>query len=118
MDKETTLLLKRDFLNPLGHEDSGIMESTVSYDEFFITSSVSIWDCGKKIALEFSIYNIQDAKERAQKIHTMIQHLRAVQTALGEAVTMAHKAGMFDDVPVEEEDSCTCDEEEDEYYWI
>lgn len=77
----------RKWLNPKGHYDTGAIQWDVrcSGSIHTIESDLSIWDCGKKITLNFSAYKPQDLKERAKKINLLISELEALRDALGEA---------------------------------
>ena len=76
---------RRDWLNPKGNWDTGAISSKVSADLDGVEGDVSLWDCGKKISLSFSIYSEKSAKERKKKIELMIDHLLSVQESLGKA---------------------------------
>ena len=76
---------RRDWLNPVGHWDTGAMSSKVSADADGIECNISIWDCGRKISLDLGIYGEKGAKQRSKKIQIMIEHLQEVQQSLGKA---------------------------------
>jgi len=83
--KQKIVYNKQQFLNPLHHSDSGIVASKVSYDECSVDASVAIWDCSKKITLDFDCYDYKTACDRATKIDKIVKHLKEVKEALGKA---------------------------------
>lgn len=94
---DKVLLSKRQFLNPKNSSDSGIIQTMVSVDSYGVESSVSIWDCSRKIVLDLSCYSRESSEERAEKIQLLIIHLQDVQKAMGEAFAIAEKEGVFDE---------------------
>ena len=82
---EKVFFNKREWLNPKGHWDTGAIDSRITADQYGIECSLSFWDCGRKVILDFSADNEKKAKQRAVKIQQMIDHLLGVQQALGKA---------------------------------
>lgn len=87
MSKEKHYLRKRAWLNPTKSEDTGAVSCYVSSYEGdpYVDGDLSIWDCGRKVSLNFSIYSEKDAKDRAKKINTLISTLQEMKSALGKA---------------------------------
>ena len=96
MTKAKVLLSKRAYLNPKDHSDNGLIQSKVSVDDYNIDGSVSIWDCSRKITLDFDVHNHKDAAIRAKKLDIIIDHLQEVKKAMGEAYTIATEASTLD----------------------
>jgi hypothetical protein len=89
MSKETKLLSKRKWLNPKDHNDTGLIAYSVLTDEGDEWASVDafldIWDCSRKISLNFCFDNDKQAKNRAKKIDYMISALEEMKEAMAEA---------------------------------
>ena len=100
--KDKLLLNKREWLNPIGHEDTGAVSSRVEFHRNGIAADVSIWDCSKKISLSFCFFGERQAKQRLKKIDTLIKHLQDVKAALGEGYTLSCTVGHLDEA--EEQD--------------
>ena len=94
--KDKLLLNKREWLNPIGHNDSGAVASKVDFHENGISADVSIWDCSKKIVLSFCFYGERQAKQRIKKLDTLIKHLQLVKEALGKGYILSAEAGHLD----------------------
>lgn len=77
----------RKWLNPKGHWDTGAIQWEVrtSGTIHVIEGNLSIWDCGRKITLNFSAYNPQDLKQRARKLELLISELEEFREAMGKA---------------------------------
>lgn len=84
MAKEYTTS-KRLWLNPKNSEDTGAVHWNVCADSYYLSGDFSIWDCSRKITLNFGIYNEKDAIDRAKKINMLIESLEAFRDALGKA---------------------------------
>jgi hypothetical protein len=94
--KDKTLHNKRDWLNPKGHWDKGIISSKVSICEEGIDCNIDIWDCSRKISLSLDCYDKKSVVQRAKKLHLLIQHLQEVQKAMGEAYNIVMDESVFD----------------------
>jgi len=99
MAKEKIFLNKREWLNPKGHADTGAIASKVSADKYGVYGHISIWDCGRKIELSIYYDNEKEAKQRARKLQMLIDHMKEVQVALGQAYPyyLEHKEEEDDD---------------------
>lgn len=78
----------RQWLNPVGHHDSGAIEAKVEEDYGSrVAAELSIWDCGRKITLafDFDAKNKESAAQRADKIALLIKVLTEMQEAMGVA---------------------------------
>ena len=78
---------KRKFLNPVGHADSGILEWVVDQYDEGVDAHFSIWDCSRKIVLDFSFYNIRGANQRAKKLDLLLEEMSALKEALADATS-------------------------------
>lgn len=85
--KDINFLTTREWLNPIGHPDTGAIEVKVSGNNqsSWVDASVDVWDCGRKISLDFNFNNEKTAQQRAEKIDLMIKVLTDTKTALGKA---------------------------------
>jgi len=80
----------RKWLNPIDSCNSGAVQYKVSADKPWkdghdICSTLSIWDCSKKISLDFSVYDKKDADLVAKKIQVLQDALQDIKEALGLA---------------------------------
>jgi len=91
--KDKLLLNKRQWLNPVGHNDSGAISSKVEFHQNGVSADVSIWDCSRKITLSFCYYGEVQARQRVKKIDALIQHLQLTKGALAEGYTLSCEAG-------------------------
>jgi hypothetical protein len=86
--KYFTYVCKRKWLNPAISSDSGAISYIVEDDyNAEVYASLSLWDCGRKVTLDFS-FNATDPKqsqERAKKINLLIESLIEMRDAMGEA---------------------------------
>jgi len=81
---EKTFLSKRKWLNPKNHSDTGMYAVSVSADEYGVNGSFTLWDCSRKITLDFFCEE-KDAKIRADKIDMLINGLQEMKEAMGKA---------------------------------
>jgi len=72
------------WLNPLSSNDTGAVQASGSYDEYWIDLSVDIWDCSRKISLDFSILGPKSYKERLKKLDNLIQILEECKVYIEE----------------------------------
>lgn len=78
----------RKWLNPKSSGDSGMVTWYVEGDldsAYFIDATFSIWDCSRKINLNFSFSSAKAAKERADKIDFLITELQDMKDHLAIA---------------------------------
>ena len=81
----------RKWLNPVDSHNSGAIQYKVSADKpwkegsYDIFAELSIWDCTKKINLDFSVGDDNDAKKVVNKIQTLQDALQDMKAALGRA---------------------------------
>jgi len=90
MSKQKTYINKRYWLNPKSVYNSGAISYSVkSYpeDEYddSVESELSIWDCSRKITLDFSFYTLEGSKVVSKKIERLINSLEEIKLALGKA---------------------------------
>jgi len=87
MNKQKIHVNKREWLNPINISNSGAISYAVSSwsDDQYIDGEMSIWDCNRKVNLDFSFGTKQGAKNVASKINKMIDALEEIKAALGEA---------------------------------
>lgn len=80
--KDKTFLNKREWLNSKTDCDTGAVHTTVSADEYSLNADMTLWDCSKKITLNFSIWDKSGIKQRKAKIAKLINHLKQLETAI------------------------------------
>lgn len=80
----------RKFINQPDEPDLGAVhwevraeKESCGYNSF--GASLHVWDCNKKVRLEFGAYNLAEAKRRAAKIDRLINQLQEFKKSLGEA---------------------------------
>jgi len=94
----------RKWLNPIGCYNSGAIQYKVSADkpwkdgEVDICAELSIWDCSRKIVLDFNVCNEKSAINVAKKIQILQDALQDIKVNLGKAYNDSINA----DVEVEE----------------
>lgn len=93
----------RVWLNPPNHYDTGALHWNVSACGSYVDADLTIWDCGRKVTLNFSFGNDKDAKLRANKIDLVIKELAKFKEALGEGLSFANTQGRFREDSVSEE---------------
>jgi hypothetical protein len=80
---------KRVWLNPPSMGDSGAYSHKIEVEKYKehinIEATISLWDCSRKIVLDFSVWNKGDKKQRLKKIDVLIQHLSEFRDQLDEA---------------------------------
>lgn len=81
---------KRLWLNPISSSNSGAVTYSVSADlgdETWqgIDAEFVIWDCYRKVGLDFSMYDAKTATEVATKINALIVALEEFKVHLGKA---------------------------------
>ncbi len=82
--KEKKFMNKREWLNRPDHYDSGAVHTKVYADGLNVDAEVCIWDCSRKITLNFRC-DEKDVKERAEKLNKLISHLTEMRDAMGKA---------------------------------
>lgn len=76
----------RKWLNPANDEDTGAISwSVVADGHNDIDAGISIWDCNKKITLNFDAWNDKRHIDRAKKINTIIEELIKFKDAMAKA---------------------------------
>ena len=77
----------RKFLNPITHWDTGILEWNVEQTDNSIRAGLAMWDCSRKITLDFDCYDTNDMKLRAKKIDILINELIEFKEAMADAAS-------------------------------
>lgn len=82
-------LSKRIWLNPKDSTDTGAIHWQIEQsDDSEIYAAINIWDCGKKVSLNFDCgitsWSTSPA-ERAKKIDLMVGALQEFKAAMGKA---------------------------------
>ena len=77
----------RKFLNPAKSYDTGILEWKVEQYGAGIDASFSVWDCTKKIVLDFSFTESKEANARAKKIQILIDELISFRESIADALS-------------------------------
>lgn len=100
MSRETKEFKKnnRIWLNPLDSHDTGALQWHVYADAYGMGGIISIWDCGRKISLNFDSFDEKKTKQRAKKIDQMIEELQKFKYAMGEAYKFKHSQELEDGV--------------------
>ena len=75
----------RSWLNPNKNSDTGAVQWYVEYNDYGPQCQFSIWDCSRKISLDFSFYNEKGANQRAKKIDILVKHLLLMKKEMGDA---------------------------------
>jgi len=81
----------RKWLNPILAYNSGAIQYKVSADkpwkegEVDIFAELSIWDCSRKIVLDFNVSDEESAKNVAKKIKIIQDALQDMKESLGRA---------------------------------
>ena len=83
MDK--TFGKTRRWLNPKAHSDTGMISWDVSASGYSVEAEFSMWDCSRKINLDFNVYNEKDARDRAAKLDILIEELTKMREAMADA---------------------------------
>ena len=83
--KEKKFGTRRRWLNPKGHSDTGMISWEVIADSAHVDAGFSMWDCSRKISLDFSIWEPKDAEQRAEKLDFLIEELTAMREAMADA---------------------------------
>lgn len=86
--KKRVQLYKRKWLNPKDSSDSGMIQYNVHHDEGtgWISAEFSVWDCGRKIVLDFDCDSDRTAKNRAKKLDILIASLLEMKEELGKCL--------------------------------
>ena len=93
----------RKWLNPIDSCNSGAIQYKVTADAPYkegvldICAELNIWDCSKKISLDFSIWEDSDAKKVAQKIQILQDALQDIKVGLGKAYEDSMNSEIGDD---------------------
>lgn len=90
----------RKFLNPVTHWDTGILEWNVTQEDSWIDGKFTVWDCSRKISLDFSFGDSKEADQRAKKLDILITELQQFREALADALQASYLT------PVEDDDEC------------
>jgi hypothetical protein len=77
-------MAKRVWLNPLSSDDTGAIQAKGKYDEYWIDLSVDVWDCSRKITLDFSVLGPKSYKERIKKLDNLITLLEECKNFIEE----------------------------------
>lgn len=87
-NKKRVQLYKRKWLNPKTHSDLGAIKYKVHHDggTGWVAAEVDIWDCGRKITLDFDCHNKRDAKNRTKKLDILIESLQEMKVHLNKAL--------------------------------
>ena len=97
MSKQKTYINKREWLNPKDVYNSGAISYAVtSYiggDDDSVDGELTIWDCSRKVTLDFSFYTLKGSKVVSKKIDKLINSLQDIKEALGDAYN--DKAGVL-----------------------
>jgi len=83
--KEKKFLSIRKWLNPKDSADSGMVTAHVTASYGIVDSSLTIWDCARKITLDFGFYDEKAAVQRAQKLDLLIDTLQQMKAQMGVA---------------------------------
>jgi len=83
--KEKKFLSIRKWLNPKDSADSGMVQAFVASSYGCVDSSLTIWDCSRKITLDFSFYDEKSAAQRAQKLDLLIDAMQQMKAKMGVA---------------------------------
>ena len=79
---------KRRWLNPKSSDDTGMVSWSVSADHYSLDATFDVWDCSRKISLDFGVYGddiTKDATYRAKKLDILIGELQAMKDAMASA---------------------------------
>ena len=90
--KEKKFLAKRKWLNPINSSDTGMIATEVLADDFCVGGVVDIWDCSRKITLDFNVYSKGDLSQRKKKLRIMIEMLEDVYDTMDKAYDYHLKA--------------------------
>jgi len=86
----------RRWLNPKDHSDSGMLHVMVDVDDDpeypYVGVDFTIWDCSRKVTLDFSFCTMKEAKQRAEKIDLLIQELTNLKAVMGVAYNHSFQA--------------------------
>lgn len=87
--KKRVKLYKRKWLNPKDSSDSGMVSYKVHHDEgsSWISAELGLWDCNRKITLDFDCGNYEQAKNRAIKLDILIESLQEMKVQLGKCLS-------------------------------
>lgn len=98
MAKRKKKYVKRNrlWLNPISSYDTGALEWEVGGSYGSIHGDFAIWDCSKKIVLNFAADDLAEARKRAKKVDTLITELQKFKQALGEAWEFTNSQSMED----------------------
>lgn len=78
----------RVWINPIDAGDTGAVHWGVgvyNHSPNAIACNLQIWDCGRKVSLDFDSWGENGAKARAKKLDLLIAELQKMKKALGEA---------------------------------
>lgn len=80
----------RDWLNPIDSHHTGLIqhsvESSVYKDDELLSDCVdayfSVWDCSRKVTLDFSYASYDGYQESLQKVNVLMKHLIEFKNSL------------------------------------
>ena len=78
----------RKWLNPSDHEDTGLVAWYVKCrdkDSEWVDANLSIWDCYKKISLDFDCHATKDLEVRLKKLDLLEEAIAGVRAGLLKA---------------------------------
>ena len=76
---------KRFWLNPKDHSDTGMVSWKVDGDKYGCEGTFTIWDCSRKVSLNFWCESEKEAIQRVDKIDKLIEALQEFKQAMEEA---------------------------------
>lgn len=85
---EKKYLETRHWLNPKWHDDTGMLGASVVFKNYgFVDANLGIWDCSRRIDLDFSFDPTKDkeVKQRVEKIDRVIKTLTEMRASMEKA---------------------------------
>lgn len=81
---------KRNWLNPLGHDDTGAVSSYVATHEYGIDAGIQLRDCNRQLDLNFGIWDednkgVKELEQRLKKLDIIIEHCTKLKEKLLKA---------------------------------
>lgn len=77
----------RRFLNPAKSYDTGILEWKVEQYDNGVDALFAVWDCSKKIVLDFGFHDELTANQRAKKLQILIDELVSFRETIADALS-------------------------------
>lgn len=95
----------RQWLNPERHDDTGMFawfveyerDENDSYPSDWVEAALDIWDCSRKVSLNFGFSNEKQAKQRAEKIDMLITALQDMKKVMAEAYVAIQEDGAWEE---------------------